>query len=69
MLTLDAILRTLKMESALGSVRDSFSQNYACRRAGAVALSNSSYKIKIEYSKASNLETRQEYLHPNFTYY
>lgn len=57
------------MDQACGPSRDSFSQNYASRAAAALETDGHSCKIKIEFSKASWISTREEYLHPNISYY
>ena len=74
MLTLRDIIRVIKMEQALGIPalpvpRDHCSPEYYAKKESQRSLDSPSYKIKIEFSKVSRISTREEYLHPNISYY
>ncbi|MDO8511360.1 MAG: hypothetical protein Q7S55_04290 [Nanoarchaeota archaeon] len=78
MLTLRDIIRVIKIEQALGIPalpvpRDHCSPEYYAEKESQRSLQEASdspsYKIKIEFSRVSSISTREEYLHPNISYY
>jgi len=77
MLTVSALIDVLRLEQSLGITalpvpRDHCSDGYYARRQLERSLQeplDSPYKLKIEFSKASRLDTKEEYLHSNTSYY
>lgn len=64
MLELETLIRTIKLEQALGGSSRDNPEYHAYR--GIVYSGN---KIKIEFTRASRINSREEYLHPNLSFY
>jgi hypothetical protein len=78
MLRADEIAKLIQFEQALGIPalpvpRDRCSPEYYAekefQRSLQEASDSPSYKIRIEFSRASRINSREEYLHPNLSYY